>query len=168
MGSDEIAEQEQIASALVGHCLTGVVYLPLNLAGWKPTWGGVNGDSVDFGVALDFDGHPLSVGWIPPSEGVEGLRVAGDSVLGWRSVDAIRVDVGGSNGWSPILRSRLASIRLDWRQWSASSSTSFLVGVHLSFADEHEITLALAEISSGRIIRSATNVAVIFDDVAVP
>ncbi len=166
-GSDEVVEQEQITSAFVGHCLTGVAYLSLNLE-TKTTWNALGGDSVDFGVVLDFEDHPLAVGWIPPSGDTEGLRVAQDSVLAWRNVDANRVDVGESSRWSPMLGSRLFATRLDWRQWSPGSSASFLVGVHLSFADHREITLALAEIAHGRTIRSATNVAVVFDDVTVP
>jgi hypothetical protein len=42
------------------------------------------------------------------------------------------------------------------------------VGVHLRFAHEQKVTLALADIADGEIVRSATNVAVIFDDVTVP
>jgi hypothetical protein len=167
MEPDEVAEQERISSALIGHSLTGVTYLLLNQDGPKPAWNGHGGESVDFGVALDFDGYPLSVGWIPPSNDVEGLMAAQDSVLAWRNLDAFRIDVGDSSRWSPVLASRLSAIRLDWREWSPSSSTSYLVGVHLTFVD-HEIKLALAEIVRGRTVRSATNVAVIFDNVEVP
>jgi hypothetical protein len=168
MGPEEVAEQERIASSLIGHCLTGVAYFSLNVESWKPIWNGPAGDSVDFGVDLDFDGHPLSVGWISPTVDNEGLKVAHDSLLGWRNLDANRVDVGESSRWSPALGSGLSAVHLEWRQWSPSSSTSYLVGVHLSFADEQKFTLALAEIADGKIIRSATNVAVIFDDVTVP
>jgi hypothetical protein len=168
MGPEKVAEQERTASGLIGHCLTGVAYLSLNVDTWKASWDGLGGDSVDFGVDLDFDGQPLSVGWISPIEGTEGLQVTRDSLLGWRDVDANRVDVGDPSRWSPALNTRLSAVRLDWRPWSSSSSTSYLVGVHLSFADKHEVTLALAEIAHGEIVRSATNVSVIFDDVTVP
>jgi hypothetical protein len=118
MGPDQVAEQERIASALVGHCLTGVAYLSLNVESWQPTWDGPGGDSVDFGVDLDFDGHLLSVGWIPPTEHTEGLEAAQDSPLGWRDLDANRVDVGDSSRWSSALGNPLSAVRLDWRPWA--------------------------------------------------
>jgi hypothetical protein len=168
MGPDEVAEQERIASAFVGHCLTAVTYFSFDVESRKLPWDGPAGDSVDFGVDLDFDGHPLSVGWIPPTGDTEGLRAAQGSLLGWRDLDASRFDVGESSRWLPALGTRLSAVRLDWRLWSPSSSTSYLVGVHLNFSNEQRVTLALAEIAAGQIVRSATNVAVIFDDVVVP
>lgn len=168
MGPDEVAEQERIASAHVGQCLTGVAYFSLNVENWQPIWDGPGGDSVDFGVDLDFDGHPLSVGWISPTGDTEGLRAAHDPLLSSRDLDANHVDVGDSSRWSRILGTRLSAVRLDWRPWSPSSSASYLVGIHLSFAGGQRVTLALAEIVYGVIVRSATNVAVIFDDVTVP
>jgi hypothetical protein len=168
MGPDQVAEQERIASALVGHCLTRVAYFSLDVESWKLPWDSPGGDSVDFGVDLDFDGHPLSVGWIPPTGDTEGLHAAQGSLLGWRNLDANRVDVGDSSRWLPALGTRLTAVLLDWRPWSPSSSTSYLVGVHLSFGDEQKVTLALAEVAAGQIVRSATNIAVIFDDVALP
>jgi hypothetical protein len=167
-GPDGVLEQELVVSTLVGHCLIGVSYFSLKVEGWKPTWDRPGGDSVDFGVDLDFDGLTLSVGWIPPEQDVEGLRVVQDSLLGWRDLDANRVDVGDSSGWAPVLGTRLSAVRLDWRPWSPASSLSYLVGVHLSFADEQKVTLALAEIANEETVRSATNVAVIFDDVSAP
>jgi hypothetical protein len=168
MRPDEVAEQERIASELVGHCLTGVAYFSLDVESRKLPWDGPGGDSVDFGVDLDFDGHPLSVGWIPPTGDTEGLRAAHGSLPGWRNLDANRAEVGDFSRWLPALGTRLSAVRLDWRPWSPSSSTSYLVGVHLSFGDEQKVTLALAEIAAGQLVRSATNVAVIFDDVTVP
>ena len=169
MGPDQVAEQEQVASALVGHCLTRVAYFTLDVEGWHQPWDSPGGDSVEFGVDLDFDGRPLSVGWKPPSEDTEGLHAGPGSLLGWRNLDVKRVDVGDSSRWLPALGTRLTAVRLDWRPWSPpSSSTSYLVGVHLSFGDGQKVTLALAEVVAGQIVRSATNVAVIFDDVAVP
>jgi hypothetical protein len=168
MGPDEMVEQELVVSALVGRCLTGVTYFSLNLEIWKPNWDHPGGDSVDFGVDLDFDGFPFSVGWMTPKQDAEGLRIALDSLLSWRDLDSNRVDVGDSSRWSPILGTRLSAVRLDWRRWSPSSSSSYLVGVHLGFADEQKVTLALAEVADGETVRSATNVAVIFDDAAVP
>ena len=150
MGPDAVAEQEKIASALVGHRLTGVAYLTLDVEGYQPTWNGPGGDSIDFGVDLDFDDHPLSVGWIPPAKDTEGLQVTRDALLGWRDVHANRVDVG------------------DTSRWSSGASTSYLVGVRLSFANEQKVTLTLAEFVCGQTVRSATNVVVIFDDVAAP
>jgi hypothetical protein len=44
----------------------------------------------------------------------------------------------------------------------------YLVGVHLTFGDVQKVTLALAEIAAGQIVPSATNVAVVFDDVSIP
>jgi hypothetical protein len=100
-------------------------------------------------------------------EDTEGLEAAQDSLLGWRDLDANRVDVGDSSRWSSALGTPLSAVRLDWRPWAPSSSKLYLVGVHLSFADEQKVTLALAEIADGEIVRSATNIAVIFNDVVV-
>jgi hypothetical protein len=72
MGPGEVAEQERIATSLVGHCLTGVTYVSLGVEGREQTWDGPGGDSVDFGIDLDFDGQPLSVGWIPPTGAPKG------------------------------------------------------------------------------------------------
>lgn len=163
-----MTEQEKIISALVGRRLTAVAYLSLDAKGYQRTLNGPGGDSVDFGVDLDFDGHPLSVGWIPPTKDTEGLQVTPEALLGWRDLHAYRIEVGVSSKWAPALGTQLSAAHLDWRPWSSRASTSYLVGVHLSFANEHKITLALAEIVDGQIVRSATNVAVIFDDATVP
>ena len=118
MGPGEVAEQERIATSLVGHCLTGVTYVSLGVEGREQTWDGPGGDSVDFGIDLDFDGQPLSVGWIPPTGGTKGLRAAEDSLLGWRDLDANGLDVGNSSRWLPALASQLSVVRLDWVPWS--------------------------------------------------
>lgn len=170
MGIAEVANQERIASALVGHCLTGVAYFSLNIGSWQPNWDGPGGDSVDFGVELDFDGHNiLSVGWISPTEDTEGLQATQESPAGWGGLNASRLEVGDSSRWLSALGTRVSAVRVDWRPWLPDLSQFFLVGVHLSFAHGQKVTLALAEITpDGKLVRSATNVAVIFEDVTVP
>jgi hypothetical protein len=163
-----VAEQEKTAAALVGQHLTAVAYFTIDVEGCQPTWHGPGGDSVDFGVDLDFDGHPYSVGWILPSRDTESLQVMRTGLLGWRDLHAKRVEVSNWSRWSPALGARLSAVRLDWRPCSPDDPTSYLVGVHLHFENQQKVTLALADVVRGKIVVSATNVAVIFDDVAVP
>jgi hypothetical protein len=165
---EDVAQQEQVAAAIVGQRLNGVTYISLSAGRPESTWESVRAHSVDFGVDLHFGGHAFSVGWVPPTEDYEGLRVAQAQLLHWRDVKAISTEVGNSAPWSQIVGDPLSAVRLDWRTWSPSSSALYLVGVHLIFEDQRAITLALADDEHGEIVRSATNVTVLFGDAQVP
>lgn len=165
-----VADQERIASNQVGRTLSRVSYITLDVEGYRPVRNEPSGDSVDFGVDLDFDGESFFVGWCAPTADLEGLCIAQDtSVRECRPRGTIE-DVSANSRWSSMLGTQLSGVKLDWRpRWEAvDDGSGFLVGIHLRFGNQQDVTLALADVEEQRMVRSATNVLVVFRDVPVP
>jgi hypothetical protein len=127
--ADGVAARQRLADELVGHTLSGVVYLtmdltfgdrtglyPSDLADFQdPPWQFTSFHSIDFGIEFELDnGAKYFVTWDNPGR-IESLRLARGDMSDEASA---RWDVTAISPWDHLRTAPIMRFDLDYAPWS--------------------------------------------------